>query len=135
TYKQNAPPMSEYQYYEFVALDRPLTDKQIDAVRQFSTRAEITSTRFTNEYHWGDFKGDPHEFLRKWYDAMVYYANWGSRQFMFRAPADLVDLELAAACCAGDSATMVRAGENVIFDFDFQIDDGGDDEWWEEGSP
>jgi len=46
--------MSEYQYYEFLAIDRPLTNKQIDQVRAFSTRAQITSTHFVNEYHWGD---------------------------------------------------------------------------------
>ena len=45
--------MSEYQYYEFLALDRPLTSKQREELRQLSTRAEITATRFANEYHWG----------------------------------------------------------------------------------
>jgi hypothetical protein len=45
--------VSDYQYYEFLALDRPLTSKQREELRQLSTRAEITATRFTNEYHWG----------------------------------------------------------------------------------
>ena len=31
--------MSEYQYYEFLALDQPLTDQQMLEVRVFSTRA------------------------------------------------------------------------------------------------
>jgi hypothetical protein len=48
--------MSEYQYYEFIALDRPLTAQQIDEVREFSSRAEISSTSFVNEYNFGDFK-------------------------------------------------------------------------------
>ena len=54
---------SEYEYYEFLALDRPLTSKQREELRQLSTRAEITATRFTNEYHWGNFRGDP-EMMR-----------------------------------------------------------------------
>src|ERR1700756_396502 len=33
--------MSEYQYYEFLALDQPLTDKQCAELRSLSTRAEI----------------------------------------------------------------------------------------------
>lgn len=37
--------MSEYQCYEFVALDRPLTSKQIIELRAISTRAEITPAR------------------------------------------------------------------------------------------
>lgn len=48
--------MSEYQYYEFLALDRPLTGKQ---------RAEITVTRFACEYHRGDFKGDPQKVMER----------------------------------------------------------------------
>jgi len=41
--------MSEYQYYEFQALDRPLTQPQMRELRGFSTRAKITPTRFVNE--------------------------------------------------------------------------------------
>lgn len=51
--------MSEYQYYEFLAVDRPLDDAERAEVRCLSTRARITATSFVNEYHWGDFKGDP----------------------------------------------------------------------------
>jgi hypothetical protein len=32
--------MSEYQYYEFQAIDRHLTDKEMSELRSFSTRAE-----------------------------------------------------------------------------------------------
>jgi hypothetical protein len=45
--------MSEYQYYEFLAVDRPPTVAEQAEVRELSTRARITSTSFTNEYHWG----------------------------------------------------------------------------------
>jgi hypothetical protein len=51
--------MSEYQYYEFQAVDRPLTAEQMTQLRSLSSRATITPTRFTNFYTWGGFKGDP----------------------------------------------------------------------------
>ena len=38
--------MSEYQYYEFLAIDRPLERSEIAELRSLSTRAEITPTRF-----------------------------------------------------------------------------------------
>jgi hypothetical protein len=38
--------VSEYQYYEFVALDRPLTTAEQAEVRELSTRATITATSF-----------------------------------------------------------------------------------------
>ena len=57
--------VSEYQYYEFLAIDRPLTAKQIDEVGRWSTRAKITSTSFVNEYHFGDFRGSPELLVRR----------------------------------------------------------------------
>jgi len=42
--------MSEYQYYEFLAIDRPLDRAAQDALRSISSRARITATSFTNHY-------------------------------------------------------------------------------------
>ena len=42
--------MSEYQYYEFQAIDRPLTEREMGELRSFSSRATITPTRFVNHY-------------------------------------------------------------------------------------
>jgi hypothetical protein len=55
--------MSEYQYYEFLAIDRPLTAEETQALRTLSTRAQITPVSFINEYNWGDFKGDPDKLM------------------------------------------------------------------------
>jgi hypothetical protein len=51
--------MSEYQYYEFQAVDRPLTQEQMSELRAYSSRAQITPSSFVNVYHWGSFKGNP----------------------------------------------------------------------------
>jgi len=83
--------MSEYQYYEFQAIDRPLSNEQMAALRKITTRAEITPTRLTNVYHFGDFKGDPVELLVSYFDAHFYEANWGSRTLMFGFPRKAVD--------------------------------------------
>lgn len=57
--------MSEYQYYEFQAIHRPLTNKEIRVLRSYSSRARITPTRFVNEYEWGSFKGDEDAWIDK----------------------------------------------------------------------
>jgi hypothetical protein len=44
--------VSEYQYYEFLAIDRPLTEQEMRELRAVSSRAVITPTRFTNHYEW-----------------------------------------------------------------------------------
>ena len=60
--------MSEYQYYEFMAVDNPLNEKDMQALRNLSSRAQITPTSFVNEYHWGDFKGKPLSLMEKYFD-------------------------------------------------------------------
>jgi hypothetical protein len=79
--------MSEYQSYEFLAIDRPLDLDAQKALRSISSRARITATSFTNQYQWGDLKGDPRKFMERWFDLHVYSADWGTRRLMLRLPA------------------------------------------------
>ena len=41
--------MSEYQYYEFQAIDRPLNPGEMETLRRYSTRAHITPTSFVRD--------------------------------------------------------------------------------------
>jgi hypothetical protein len=120
--------MSEYQYYEFLAIDRKLTPAEMRELRAVSTRAEITPTRFVNEYHWGDFKGDAFAWVEQYFDAFLYLANWGTRELFFRLPPGSLDLETARPYCPGPPASA--DGEPVILCFTSELD-GGDDEWLE----
>jgi hypothetical protein len=78
--------MSEYQYYEFLAIERPLTADEIDELRALSTRANITPVSFTNIYNWGNFKGNPDKLMQLYFDTYVYVANWMSAIFKVRLP-------------------------------------------------
>lgn len=78
--------MSEYQYYEFACVDQLLTAIQQAELRSFSTRATITASSFVNEYHWGNLKGDPLEWVQQYFDAHVYSSNWGSCRLLLRLP-------------------------------------------------
>ncbi|MDQ1305301.1 MAG: hypothetical protein QG671_1132 [Actinomycetota bacterium] len=122
--------MSEYQYYEFLAVDRPLDATALAAVRALSTRARITPTSFVNTYHWGDFKGKPRTLVERYYDAFLYTANWGTRQFMFRLPKRLLDPRTAERYCTTDAASTWTHGENVLIDLTYTCEDGG--EWDDE---
>ena len=115
--------MSEYQYYEFVAIDRPLGDRQLAEVRQLSTRARITSTSFVNEYHWGSFRGEPNRMIERYYDAHLYVANWGSRRLVLRLPQSLLDLDVAERYAVGEQFTTWTAGKHLILDFSSEDDE------------
>jgi hypothetical protein len=94
--------MSEYQYYEFLAIDKPLTEDEIDELRSLSTRATITPVSFTNEYNWGNFKGDPDKLMQRYFDAHVYVANWMTAIFMVRVPIDAISKETVEAMAVSD---------------------------------
>jgi hypothetical protein len=124
--------VSEYQYYEFQAIDRPLSEADRQALRCLSTRARITATSFTNAYEWGDFKGDPAKLMERWFDLHLYLANWGSRRLMIRLPRRLVDRRLLVAFLGEvDCATLSVSGENVIVDISC---DEVEFEDWDDGS-
>ncbi|MDY6792642.1 MAG: hypothetical protein SWH54_15375 [Thermodesulfobacteriota bacterium] len=89
--------MSEYQYYEFLAIDRPLKEGEMAELRALSTRATITPVSFTNEYNWGDFKGNPDKLMQRYFDAHVYVANWMTAIFMVRLPMEALTRETAKA--------------------------------------
>ena len=122
--------MSEYQYYEFRAIDRPLDRKEMDALRALSTRAEITPTSFTNTYHFGDFKGKPSTLMDRYFDAFVYVANWGTHQLMLRIPRRFLDVDVAEAYCDGEVVSLKAKDEHVVLDFKSQDESGGE---WTEG--
>lgn len=124
--------MSEYQSYELIALDRPLTATEMAELRSVSTRAEITPTRFWNEYQWGDLKADPAKLLARYFDVHVYFANWGTRRLMFRLPITAVDVTALQPYFPGASATLTTTAEHVILDLVSEVDDPEDD-WFEAG--
>jgi hypothetical protein len=124
--------MSEYQYYEFQAIDNPLSAADRDELRALSTRARITATSFTNSYEWGDFKGDPAKLMEKWFDLHLYLANWGTRRLMIRWPARMVDRPLLAACLRKvDTAKLRSVGKNLILDICVEEVESED---WDDGA-
>jgi len=122
--------MSEYQYYEFLAIDRPLSECEMGDLRDISTRAHITATSFVNTYNWGDLKARPIELMEKYFDAFVYVANWGTRRFMLRVPCRLLDAKDIASYRAGNALSFEAKGEHLILEFLSDRESGG---VWESG--
>ena len=123
--------MSEYQYYEFQTIDRDLTLAEMNALRSISTRAEITSTSFSNHYEWGDLKADPLQLLEKYFDAFVYVANWGSHRFCLRLPKGLWEYKELQAMLPGGSAWLRRSAKYFIIGFENENEEG---EEWDDGT-
>ncbi len=122
--------MSEYQYYEFQAIDRRLSAREMEELRARSTRAQITPTSFINEYSFGSFKGDQEAWMEHYFDAFLYLANWGTHLFMLRLPAGLIPLPTARQYCPGHSASVREKSGKLIFSF---VSDEEPEDGWVEG--
>jgi hypothetical protein len=83
--------MSEYQYYEFQAVDRPLSKAEQEEIRKLSSRSVVNSRSASFVYNYGDFRGDPDQLTVEYFDAMLYKTNWGSRDLFFRFPKSRLD--------------------------------------------
>src|SRR6266581_4541787 len=111
--------MSEYQRYEFMTIDRPLTRAQLDAVNDLSSHIEASSTHALIEYHWGDFKHNPIKVLHEFFDAFLYWANWGSPQLAFRFPHGILPADLIDGYDLEDFVTFTRYQDYDILDIQF----------------
>ncbi len=123
--------MSEYQYYEFQALDRPLTRDEQEAVASLSSRVAPHPRRTVFVYHYSDFRGDPENILAQYYDAMFYLANWGSRHLLFRFPTALVDAAALAqysvestSSYPSEAITVETVGEYIVLGIRLDEEEG-----------
>ncbi len=122
--------MSEYQRYEFMTSDRPLTRAQLDEVNGLSSHIEASSTHAVIEYHWGDFEHDPIKVLHKYFDGFLYWANWGSPQLALRFPHGVLPADLIDGYDFDDFVTFTKHPDYDILDMHFGEMEAPD-EWTE----
>ncbi len=122
--------MSEYQRYEFMTSDRPLTGVQLDAVNALSSHIEASSTHALIEYQWGNFKHDPIDVLHKFFDGFLYWANWGAPELAFRFPHGILPVDLIDGYDLDDFVTFTQHPDYDILDIHFGEMEGPD-EWIE----
>jgi hypothetical protein len=123
--------MSEYQYYDFRAIDAPLTLGQKEEVSSLSSRAQVTNRRAQFIYHYGDFRGDVKQLMSDSFDMMLYVSNWGSQRLMFRFPGTLFDVRQCRDYFVSGEIDHYAKGGYLTLDLDFNEDDGYSD--WIDG--
>ncbi len=114
--------MSEYQYYEWQTIDRLLTDAEQDAVSGLSSHIAVTASQAVVTYEWGDFKHNPRQVLTRYFDAHVYFTNWGTRVLMFRFPPGLLDKEALTPYLVDDLIALSSGDKTPILEFSFELE-------------
>jgi len=126
--------MSEYQYYEFAAIDRPLTAAEMAQLRKVSTRGQVSTSGFVNQYEWGGLKADPADWTRRYFDAFVYTANWCSCRLSLRVPLGTFGKAELKPFAAGGALTMAATDEHWIIDWSLDDSENHDRFGMEDGS-
>jgi hypothetical protein len=116
--------MSEYQYYEFQAIDRPLTPKEQDEIRKLSSRVQLTPSQAIFLYNYGDFRGNPEKLLTQYFDMMFYIANWGTWQLMFRFPKAIANPEWFQPYEIKHTITVSTTPQYIILDVHINEEEG-----------
>lgn len=114
--------MSEYQYYEWQTIDRLLTEAEQEAVNGLSSHIDVTASQAVVTYEWGDFKHDPRQVLARYFDAFLYFANWGTRWLMFRFPKGVLDEEALAPYLIEDMVELSSEGKSHILEIRVELE-------------
>jgi len=126
--------MSGFEMHRFRTIDRPLSKKEMEEIDTWSSRFSPTSTGVTYIYHYGSFGQDADRVFPKYFDAMLYADNWGTKQLMFRFPKDLVDWNMLRQFTHIKEdykhLKFKRVGDYVVMDLYWNEEEGG--EWVEE---
>jgi hypothetical protein len=136
---QRSLKVSEYQYYEFLAIERTLNIKEMNELREISTRASITPTQFKNVYNFGDLKADPMKMLARYFDLHIYVANWGSHRFVIRIPQEAIPMAVLIAYRNSKAIHTIAVGKREYLIIDLWLDMSGEAFWeydggWDDGS-
>src|SRR3989442_4575546 len=120
--------MSEYQYYEFAAIDGPISDEGLRYARGCSTRANVSSVRWQNTYSFGDFHGSVDTLLKD-YDAHFYIANWRTLRLVLAFPKGAIAPEAIPPYLRRDeryevALTVKAIGNRCIAYWERNDDDG-----------
>ena len=120
--------MSEYQYYEFQTIDRPLTTEEQAALSKLSSRAQLTPTQATFVYNYGDFRGDPKQILTQYFDIMLYVASWGTWRLIFRLPKVIVDPAWFHPFLILNAISIETTPDYLVLDIEIN-EEGGPNGW------
>jgi len=120
----------EYQYYEFQAIDRPLSKDEQVYIESLSSRVKLSTMGAVFTYSYGDFYGYPLSVLEECFDTMLYMANWGSYQLAFRFPKSTVNIPALESYCIDNIIEVSTTAKHIILNIEIHDEEGGG--WIEE---
>lgn len=116
--------MSGYELYDFLAIDNPLTEQERKEVSSLSSRTKATSYSASFLYHYGGSLGNGVDVLLKYFDAFLYYTNWGSAHLSFRFPNNAIDIKLLEQYEYSYSVRVTKHEKYTILEMMYDSEEG-----------
>lgn len=116
--------MSEYQYYEWQRLESPLRLDEQDAVVALSSHITVSAMQASVSYNWSSFKYDPLSVLAKYFDAYLYFSNWGSYDLAFSFPKGLIDAAALEVYFDEEHVNIREIEGKLVLKFEKRDEDG-----------
>jgi len=123
--------VSEYQYYDFRAVDRPLTKNEMAAIPSISTRPAMITTSFTNPANGATRKPIRASCWRSISTRLATAANWGTQEFYIRLSWESIDSRCSrpwpGRYCPGAKSRDIRRA-TTFNDREFGVSRGDDED-------
>jgi hypothetical protein len=128
--------VSEFQYYEFHAIDKPLSLEAQEEVSSMSSRVKLSPKKAVFSYSYGDFRYKEEKVVIDYFDFMFYMANWGQVRIILKFPVEIVDFDLLkrykirTADSFIEEIRVYKESGYVLVDINYSEEEGGG--WIEE---
>jgi hypothetical protein len=112
--------MSEYQYYEFQAVDRPLTSADQTELRRFDPSATVGPYRFSLFYEHEEVKFNADRLVDTHFDGFVHLTRSGVRELQLRIPRGSFTSSRCLPYAFGECLFWRSPGKHVVITFHLQ---------------
>ncbi len=114
--------MSEYQYYEFYSLNKPLSKACKSEMQAISSAAKFGTHNVQYTYNSGNFSGDAEELLAEYFDVLLYVSKFGDFQLTLRYNLEDLDIAELEEFWMDDIIEFSMVGSSVLVNIEINDD-------------
>jgi hypothetical protein len=116
--------MSEYQYYEFCSINKPLTSEARKEMSSLSSRANVGTHNAFYVYNYGDFRGNSDTLLLKYFDVFFYISNFGTIRLTFKYNVFQINIDEIKKYCINHVISYKQHCDDILLDIYIQNEEG-----------
>ncbi|MFB6350671.1 MAG: hypothetical protein ABEK29_02625, partial [Bradymonadaceae bacterium] len=104
-----------YDFYEFLALDRPLTSDEQAELDELSSRSSPTDRRIAFEYNYSTLSANVTDLVAEYFDVGLHVSKYGRRRLLFRVPSNHPVVDILPTFLVPESLACHEQSERIVF--------------------